>query len=261
MARLTDVALRTLKPRGEQYAVMDDSLPSFGVRVGRQGTLSFFVMYTVHGRRRRDTLGRFPTLSLSDARKLARQRLTRLIFDTRSSDVPVAMTFAEAVESFLKLYCAAENKPSTAAETTRILKRHWLPAFSRRLLHDIGAREITAIIARHRIEAPHEARHAFAVLRLFFNWAKQQRLTERSPCDNLAFNFRLAARTRVLNDRELVAVFTAAGELGYRVGGRMRICGMLVRVPMFGDCDSNAIFAFRCRRTRSAARGPACARR
>ncbi len=218
MARLNDLILRTLKARGEQYAVLDDALPNFGVRVGATGTLSFFVMYTVHGRRRRDTLGRFPVLTLAVARKLARQRLSRLIFDTRSSDVPVAMTFAEAVDSFLKLHCDAENKPSTAAETRRMFKRHWLPAFSRRLLHDVGTREITAIIDRNRTTAPHEARHAFMVLRTFFNWAKRQRLIERSPCDNLAFNFRLTPRTRVLNDRELAAVSSAAGELGYPYG-------------------------------------------
>ena len=128
------------------------------------------------------------------------------------------MTFAEAVDSFLKLHCEAENKPSTAAETRRIFKAHWLPVFARRLLHDIGTREITAMIDRHRRTAPHETRHAFAVLRKFFNWAKQQRLAERSPCDNLAFNFRLNPRTRVLSDREVVAVFNAAGELGYPYG-------------------------------------------
>ena len=74
------------------------------------------------------------------------------------------------------------------------------------------------MIDRHRRTAPHETRHAFAVLRKFFNWAKQQRLADRSPCDNLAFNFRLNPRTRVLSDKEVVAVFNAAGELGYPYG-------------------------------------------
>lgn len=128
------------------------------------------------------------------------------------------MTFAEAVDNFFKLHCEAENKPSTAAETRRVFKAHWLPVFARRLLQDIGTREITAIIDRHRRRAPHEARHAFAVLRKFFNWAKQQRLVDRSPCDHLAFGLRLQPRTRVLTERELVAILNAAGELGYPYG-------------------------------------------
>ncbi|MFN0219926.1 MAG: tyrosine-type recombinase/integrase [Hyphomicrobium sp.] len=218
MARLTDLTLRSLQPRGLQYAVFDDALPNFGVRVGTKGTLSFFVMYTVHGRRRRESLGRFPVLSLAEARKFARQRLSRLIIETQSGDVPVAMTFSEAVERFLKLHCEAENKPSTAASTRRLFKCHWLPVFSRRLLQDVGTREITEIIDRHRRKAPYETRHAFAVLRKFFNWAKQQRLVDRSPCDNLALNFRMKPRTRVLNDHELVAVFCAASVLGYPYG-------------------------------------------
>src|SRR5437773_1542013 len=58
--RLTDISLRSLKPRSEQYAVFDDTMSNFGVRVGTTGKLSFFVMYRTNGRRKRDTLGQFP---------------------------------------------------------------------------------------------------------------------------------------------------------------------------------------------------------
>lgn len=218
MPHLTDVTIRNLKPRGVQYAVFDDTLPNFGVRVGRKGSLSFFVMYRVHGRRRRDTLGKFPVLTLSEARRLARQRLARLIIDTHNIDLPAAMTFAEAVDSFLSMYCAVQNRASTAVETKRILKRHWLPLFSRRLLQDIGTREISIVIDRARRSAPSEAKHAFSVLRKFFNWAKQQRLVAHSPCDGLEFGFRANPRTRVLADAELVAVYRAAEQLGYPYG-------------------------------------------
>ena len=160
------------------------------MRVGKRGAISFFVMYRVHGRRRRDTLGKFPVLTLSEARKIARQRLARLILDVRSAELPSVMTFAEAVDSFVKMYCAVQNRPSTAAETQRVLNRHWLPVFSRRLLQDVGTREISLIIDRARRTAPSEARHAFSVLRKFFNWAKQQRLVIHSPCEHLDFGAR-----------------------------------------------------------------------
>ncbi|HLC08318.1 MAG TPA: Arm DNA-binding domain-containing protein, partial [Methyloceanibacter sp.] len=69
--RLTDISLRRLKPRSEQYAVLDELLPNFGVRVGTTGKFSFFVLYRTNGRRKRDTLGQFPIISLAEARQLA----------------------------------------------------------------------------------------------------------------------------------------------------------------------------------------------
>ena len=71
--RLTDISLRSRRPQSEQYAVLDELLPNFGVRVGTTGRLSFFVLYRINGRRKRDTLGQFPTISLAEARQLARQ--------------------------------------------------------------------------------------------------------------------------------------------------------------------------------------------
>ncbi len=215
MARLNDLTLRSLQPRKHQYVVFDDSLPNFGVRVGATGTLSFFVMYSVHGRRRRDTLGRFPVLALAEARKLARDRLARIIVEGKNPHVTTAKTFGEAVDDFFKLYCETQNKPSTAQETQRLMRRDWLPLFSRRLLEDIHPREISLEIDRKRRDRPEAARHAFSVLRKFFNWAKQHRLVKHSPCDGLQFGFRSNPRTRVLSEIELVKVFTAADDLGY----------------------------------------------
>lgn len=215
MAHLTDLTIKNLKITGKQYAVTDDQLPNFGVRVGGGGSISFFVMYRVHGRRRRDTLGRYPVLTVSEARKLARQRLARIIVDGKYADAPAVMTFAEAVEDFFKLYCETQNKPATAKETQRMMRHNWMPLFSKRLLEDIHPREISLEIDRVRRKTPEAARHAFSTLRKFFNWAKQQRLIKHSPCDGLEFGFRPNPRTRVLSDIELVSVFRAAGELGY----------------------------------------------
>src|SRR5437870_12805385 len=121
--RLTDISLRSLKRRGEQYAVLDDQFPNFGVRVGITGKLSFFVMYRTNGRRRRDTLGQFPIVTLAEARQLARQRLAKLVLEDKNPHFTPATNFAEAVADFLQLHCAVRNKSRTAGETERLLNR------------------------------------------------------------------------------------------------------------------------------------------
>ena len=143
--RLTDISLRSLKPGPEQYAVLDDVLPNFGVRVGTTGKLSFFVMYRKNGRRKRDTLGQFPIVSLAEARLLARQRLARLVLKENNPEHAPSVNFAEAVEDFLRLHCAVRNKLRTAEETERLLRRHWLPVFSRKALQDIRTHDVSDV--------------------------------------------------------------------------------------------------------------------
>src|SRR5947208_2623574 len=103
--RLTDISLRSLKPRGEQYAVLDDQFPNFGVRIGTTGKLSFFVMYRTNGRRKRDTLGQFPIVTLAEAGQLARQRLAKLVLEEKNPHFTPTTNFVEAAADFMQLHC------------------------------------------------------------------------------------------------------------------------------------------------------------
>ena len=215
--RLTDISLRSLKPGPEQYAVLDDVLPNFGVRVGTTGKLSFFVMYRKNGRRKRDTLGQFPIVTLAEARLLARQRLARLVLKENNPEHAPSVNFAKAVEDFLRLHCAVRNKLRTAEETERLLRRHWLPVFSRKALQDIRTHDVSDVFDALQ-NTPSEAMHALAAIRIFFSWARQRRLIGHSPCEGLKLGIRSQPRTRVLTDPELVKVYRAAERIGYPYG-------------------------------------------
>ena len=67
--QLTDLSIKSLKPLSEkQLKVWDTRTPGFGIRVNGNSK-SWIVMY---GKSRRlKTLGRYPTISLSDARRKA----------------------------------------------------------------------------------------------------------------------------------------------------------------------------------------------
>src|SRR5690349_5149341 len=74
--RLTDRSVATLKA-DHQIDVYDLTLPAFGVRVNPGGRLSWFVRYrpTRTSKHRREMLGRYPDVSLADARDRARAKL------------------------------------------------------------------------------------------------------------------------------------------------------------------------------------------
>lgn len=204
--RLTDISLKTLQPPVKgQVTYTDDTLPGFGVRISQGGVKSFVV---VHGRnRKRTTIGRYPTISLQDARKAAKQILAERTLGKH--DAP-PIDFESGIKLFIATHFPEHYpKPRTRAETKRILEKHFLPSLRHEKLEHIQPREISRIVDRmHR--TPAEAHHAFGVIRLFFNWAFRRGYVDRSPCERLQAPRRSAARDRVLTHDEINAVLSHA---------------------------------------------------
>ena len=119
--RLTDLRIKQMKvPETGQKTYFDEGLRGFGVRVSQGGSKSFVVMY---GKRRQlKTLGRYPDLSLADARREAK----RVQADANTVRLPTTtrISFAEARERFLR-DCDSRNKPRTVADYRRLLSRHF----------------------------------------------------------------------------------------------------------------------------------------
>jgi integrase len=124
--------------------------------------------------------------------------------------------FAEALAVFLSVHCSQKNKPRTAAETERLLRRHFTSLKSKQL-GDISHHHITGIIDG-LLDTPSEANYAFTAIRTFFRFAVRRRFISRSPAEGLQIPSRVVARERVLTDHELVKVWNAAAEIGYPFG-------------------------------------------
>ncbi|MBL0116659.1 MAG: DUF4102 domain-containing protein [Sphingomonadales bacterium] len=90
---LTDVAVKALKPT-DRYVTYWDTMPGFGIRVGKQSK-TWTVM---RGRsRERISIGRYPDISLSDARAEAKRLLS-----TAPEPKNSTMRFDEARTIFLE---------------------------------------------------------------------------------------------------------------------------------------------------------------
>src|SRR5215218_6234551 len=65
-------------PEGKPYHIeWDDALPGFGLRVNPTNKV-WVVQYRAAGKSRRETIGRVNTISLEDARKIARATLAKV---------------------------------------------------------------------------------------------------------------------------------------------------------------------------------------
>ena len=189
---LTDIGVRNLKaPETGQVTYWDTLLPAFGVRVSQGGARSFVL---VQGdQRKRRTIGRYPQISLSDARSHAKHVLAEITLGT--INLP-SIAFQAAVEQFLS-NSEIRNKPRTAKDYRRLLTRHFLPALGKKQIGEVTAQDLAKIIDR-LFSTPSECAHAYAAIKIFFRWAIRRRMLPSNPTDGLQGPPKAIARQRVL---------------------------------------------------------------
>jgi site-specific recombinase XerD len=198
---LTDLAIRALKGSGQYVTYWDDTTPGFGIRVGMRAK-TWTVM---RGRNReRVTIGRYPDLSLADARTEAKRLLS-----TSPEAKAASKTFKEARTTFLD-----ENYRDGSARTkyqvTRSLERHF-KALEPMQLADITDGDVKKALDKIS-NRPSEQLHAFRYVRAFFNWCTRppRRYIKHSPMAGYEPPSTDKRGSRVLSDDELKAVWNAA---------------------------------------------------
>jgi integrase len=173
--RLTDVTLRQLSQEQGQTRYFDEMLPGFGVTVGTR-TKTFFVM---RGEKRQlTTIGKYPDISLSDARKEAKRLLVQVPQEN------VSMRLVEAVEAYLA-DCSTRLRPSSVSSYRQTLRN--APDIP---LSKATKKTITAT-------TPHEIK----AYKAFFNWCLKEDLIDKNPFQYSSVSFN--QRSHVLSDAEI----------------------------------------------------------
>lgn len=208
---LTDLQIKRLKaPETGQKTYYDSALPGFGVRVSQGGTKTFVVLYGKDRRRR--SLGRYPDLSLSEARRLAKQAQVDIALDDqRPKNATPKVSFAIARSKFLA-DCEVRTKPRTVDEYRRLLNRHFHFECN---IADLSRHDIASVIEKLKAK-PSEQQHAFVAIRTMLNWCVKRGFLDLAPVPPMTFKTR--HRERILTDQELASVWQRASEFGYPYG-------------------------------------------
>src|SRR5687768_8310655 len=106
--------LAALKPESKRVQVFDADQPGLAIRITPDGTKSFSVVYRFQGRWRRLTIGKYPAVSLADARTRTREALR----DAERGDDPIARkvavqeagTFGELAELYMEEHSKAKKR-------------------------------------------------------------------------------------------------------------------------------------------------------
>ena len=231
--RLTDIAIRNLKPRATQYEVADADARGLRVVVFPSGVRSFVYRYRYAGRTRKLTLQ--AGLSLAAARKIVADAALQLeqnidpVVAKRAARTAAAEAAANTVTAICAECFARDGKhlrSTTLKAQQDVLRRAVLPV--------IGARPITSITRSDlvrlfdRIEdtrGPGAADVAKRVLSKIFHWYEGRSDTFRSPIVK-AMKPRLKAnggRSRILSDDELRKVWLAAEKDAGTFGAQIQL--------------------------------------
>lgn len=191
-ARLTELGVKKLRaPLSGQVTYWDTTTPGFGVRCSSKSK-SFVVMY---GQQRRlKTLGRFPDLPLSDARKLARHFLANQALQPQ---VQVEHDFEALVRAYLE-DCEGRVRPSTMKGYTLYLTGiDFTGSISK-----ISGDQVLRKIASHT-SSPSSQNYAFTTFKVFFNWTVRRGYLKSNPLSPHKRPHRMTPRERVLDDEEM----------------------------------------------------------
>ena len=207
--RLTDITVRELKaPKRGQKFYADHTLAGFGLRVSQGGTKSFVL---VHGpRRERVTIGRYPVITLAEARTEAKRRSAEIILGKFK---PKSINYEDAKRKFLEI-CEMKNRARTVYDYRRHLKHF---PFGKTQLSQITRHDISQRLDKLR-KTPSEANHALVVVKVFFRWTERQGYLDSNPCGALRAQQPMVSRDRTLSDHELAEVLQLAMRDPYPFG-------------------------------------------
>ena len=217
--RFTDAYIRNLKPSDARYDVYDANLAGFGLRVSPTGTKSWIVLSRNLNRKTRATLGRYPQMSLGEARQRAITSL-QMMADGEYNREKSFDTFEQALEEW---YSKDQSQNKSFAQVRSAVELHVRPKLKSFKLKDIQKRDIIKLIDLVGRTAPTQANRVLAFTKRFFNWCVSRDLLAVSPANGITKFSNEVSRDRVLNENELEGVLNATLNMPYPFGPLFRI--------------------------------------
>ena len=183
-ATLTARFVATVTPAETRREYFDRVVTGLALRVAPTGTKSWVLLYRQGRRLRRWTLGRYPTLSLADARDRSRAGLRT----AAAGDDPAqakrtqrdALTVGELAERYLVEY--ARPRKRSWKEDRRLLTHAVLPIWRHQAARDIQRADAHALVQAVATRgAPIAANRLRALLHTLFGFAVAHEIVEVNP--------------------------------------------------------------------------------
>ena len=212
---LTELTIRKAKPADKRYDLFDASARGLGLRVAISGTKSWFIMRRFNGRMLRITFGRYPEISLANAR-LKVPEVLREMADGRTQGQRKTDLFKIVLEEWLK---KDQAKNKSVHQVKMAMYLHALPALGNMSVTSITKRDVNKMIDKV-VDAgsPVAANRILAYMKRFFSWCKERDILDQSPVEAIKLPSKENDRDRVLNLGEIKSFWISCDKMGYPWG-------------------------------------------
>ena len=231
MARaLKAKTVETAKPNPDKRLEIPDGIvPGLYLVVQPTGAKAWALRYRHAGKPAKLTLGKWPMMTLAEARTEAAQALEQVEAGrnpaqakkaTRSAQIEAQLDdrdqFQNVVDLFLKRHASHNRR---GGDVAAMFKREVLAAWGARKIHDISKRDVIAVLdAIVDRGSPITANRMRAHLNTLFNWAKGRDILQVNPLDGIKPPAPEKPRDRVLNDDEIKLFWQACDRMGQPFG-------------------------------------------
>jgi integrase len=203
--KLTDRRIEQLKPADRRIDIWDANLPAFGIRINTNGSKVWVAALRRGGTSSRITLGRFPTMRITEARTRARALMT----GEAAAPTPRSTVFADFVARFLAHGRDRRGRPVRPATMRmyRLTLEQIAAPLHRMPINTIRRGDIASLLHEVATErGPASAALTRNVLGRFFGWLIEIDVLEASPVQRSPI-YAATRGKRVLSDGEIRAIW------------------------------------------------------
>lgn len=215
---LTDFDCRKAKGDPERRSELHDGrVAGLSLRITPSGIKSWSFIYRSHGKRHRITLGRYPAMTLADARQRGLEAQGRVYKGEPPEKARRALSGADIgtvknlVDLFLPAYRASGKK--SWGEVKRDLSNHVLAPIGHRAPNDVRKRDLMPILLKFEAQ-PYTFNRLLSHLGSLFKWAALHDHIEANPTAGIE-RLPVQSRDRILTPKELGAIWKACDVVGW----------------------------------------------
>ena len=172
------------------------------------------------------SLGRYPTVSLADARRRARQVLGEVASDGDPAQARQDARHAPTLEALAALYLEkhARVRKRSWRQDRRMIENELLPKWRGLRAGEIRRRDVRELVeAIAERPAPISANRVRALISKIFNFGVSREVVEFNPCAQLEQPGRERRRDRVLTDAEIRLFWTALDQEPAEIAAAFRL--------------------------------------
>lgn len=218
---LTDARIKNLRPaknQSVQIEIADGGQKGLLLRMTPRGEKSWAVRTTLHGKRVFRSLGAYPEVPLSEARRRAAEITSAARDGVRPEAIEARrkaakLTVAEAQQDYMEAQRLALRASSMVIKEG-LWRDHITPVLGRRILRDIRRADLFEV--RDAVQAKGfmtQANRVASEIKAFLNWCEEREWIDAAPTAR-RLRTKEKPRDRVLNEAELVALWNHCGKPG-----------------------------------------------